>query len=213
MKWKLLSALILSSLLLVSFVFIAKASDSGFLFPSSAANDATVGTIDWLNPTHAETDDSSTDTTCAVRGSGGTTDNSARLFIGGVVAGNDLKTGASLGGGTSRTYGGATELWGLTPSVAQINATDFGFGWSITGNLGVGKYLYVSTFGFAIPAGATINGIEVSVDYTDPAGTVLLDSISIKVYYTEAAAPTIVQSQVRIENGSVKINNGSIIMK
>ena len=56
-------------------------------------------------------------------------DNVVRLVVGGSVTGSDLADTVTLWPFTRTTnvYGGPTELWGLTPSVAQVNAATFGF--------------------------------------------------------------------------------------
>lgn len=60
----------------------------------------------------------------------GSADFSAKLVVGGVEVGANKATGTILlSGGSIITYGGATDLWTLTPTVAEINANDFGFAW------------------------------------------------------------------------------------
>jgi large repetitive protein len=91
---------------------------------------------------------------------GNVTDNSVRLFIGGVAAGDNK---AIVGNYTPNTpadvtYGGAADLWGLTPTPAQINAADFGVGYSFVAS-SVGEY-----------------GLNLTVDW-----------VTVTVYYTEAA--------------------------
>ena len=56
-------------------------------------------------------------------------DNSVRLVVGGSVAGSNLADAVTLWptARTAAVYGGPTELWGLTPTAAQVNAADFGF--------------------------------------------------------------------------------------
>lgn len=166
-------------------------------FPGTASNDATVGTIDWVDDNSTglslveliSANDGNTTHPTGVRITGGVTDTSARLFIGGSPAGDSKHLGTTFSTGV-RTYGGASDLWGLTPSVAQINASNFGFGISITGNGGTSKYLYVSNFGFSIPTGATIDGIEVDADVINTIGEPDFDYISIKVYYTASGTTT-----------------------
>lgn len=61
-------------------------------------------------------------------GSGVCEDNTVQLLIGGTATGDDNATaGAWPGSDATANYGGAADLWGLTPTAAQINATDFGF--------------------------------------------------------------------------------------
>lgn len=159
-------------------------ADTGHILPGTAVNDATVGTIDWVNPTEALTDNA-TNAIVSVHTVTAAIENSARLVIGGTVAGDNKSTGVTVTS-ADQTYGGAADLWGLTPTSAQINASDFGFAYSVTGNIGTSKYLMVTNFGFNIPVGATINGIEVFSNKLHNTATVKIDYISIKVYYTEA---------------------------
>lgn len=59
----------------------------------------------------------------------GTRDEQVRLVQGGTVGGNnkaDTVTVWPLNTDTIATYGGAADLWGLTWTPADINATDFG---------------------------------------------------------------------------------------
>jgi hypothetical protein len=55
-------------------------------------------------------------------------DSIVKLVIGGSVVGsNKADTSTTYpASDTVATYGGAADLWGLTPSVAEINASDFG---------------------------------------------------------------------------------------
>ncbi|KKL46711.1 hypothetical protein LCGC14_2342830, partial [marine sediment metagenome] len=129
-------------------------------------SDSSVGTVVWAQTTGALTDDDDYSTAAhadGVRVSGGVTDDTVRLFVGGSPVGDDKAFDSTFTSGV-RTYGGSSELWGLTPSVAQVNASDFGIGFSILGNAGTSEYLYVSNFGFNVPTGAIIDGIEVYMD-------------------------------------------------
>ena len=143
-----------------------------------------------------------------VRISGAVTESSIKLVIGGVVAGDNKSTGAGFTTGI-KTYGGATDLWGLTPTVAQINASNFGYAISLVGNGGTSKYLMVTNFGFTIPTGATINGVEVANDIENPAGAPRWDYIQIKVYYTEAPAVSETASTT-IRDGSIHVRDGNL---
>ena len=63
-------------------------------------------------------------------GTGGVCEDlNVRLLIAGVASGNDKATAGAWNSGSDAiiTYGGAADLWGLTPTVAQVNATNFGF--------------------------------------------------------------------------------------
>ena len=89
----------------------------------------------------------------------------AKLVIGGSVVGNNLASGTQLSNGqTSITYGGATELWGTSPTYSDINNSNFGFVFQIELN-GGGKFqpssMYVGNSGNY--------GVEVTVYYTEGA--------------------------------------------
>ena len=99
-------------------------------------------------------------------------DQSIKLVIGGAVVGTDHASGApwSETGYTSITYGGPTDLWGATPTPAQINANGAtGFGVAISGNISAitgahGGAIFVegTTYGTNLPV--------VTVYYTLPSG-------------------------------------------
>lgn len=85
-----------------------------------------------------------------------TVDNSVRLVVGGTITGDDKADAATKWpiADAYATYGGASTLWGLTPTVAQVNASDFGVVISAT----------------TTSDGATINAridhIRITIDYT-----------------------------------------------
>ncbi|MDB5387709.1 MAG: putative Ig protein [Planctomycetaceae bacterium] len=65
------------------------------------------------------------------------TDSVVQLVVGGVVVGSNLSTGDTWPtSATSVTYGSPTTLWGLTPSFANCNATDFGVVFAANGGMG-----------------------------------------------------------------------------
>lgn len=88
-------------------------------------------------------------------------DSTVRLIIGGSLSGdNKANTGISWPTtDTYTSYGGASDLWGLTPTVSDVNGSDFGI--AISGQI-------------TISGPASITG---SVDH-----------VRITVHYTEAAA-------------------------
>lgn len=197
----------LAILLIAAGYSYVQAADTGHLFADSAVNDAAVGTTDWLNPTNALTDNGSTDTTCGCRVSGGVTDWIVRLNKSGTPLGGDNKSlGTTFTTGV-RTYGGAADAWSLALTPTDINDTTFGVGISFVGNGGISKYLLVTDFDFAIPAGATINGIEVALDVINAAGNPSVDYVSMKVYYTEAVAPAATGA---VRAGSVQVRTGQV---
>jgi hypothetical protein len=122
-------------------------------------------------------------------------DKLVQLVVGGSLVGNN-KADESTAWGTSdavANYGSATDLWGLTPSRAQVVASDFGVEIRATKNTSItarqaridhititlhyttsetSDYLDVQNFGFDIPLGATINGMVVSIERKSTSGTV-----------------------------------------
>jgi hypothetical protein len=122
-------------------------------------------------------------------------DKLVQLVVGGSLVG-DSKADESTAWGTSdavANYGSATDLWGLTPSRAQVVASDFGVEIRATKNTSTtarqaridhititlhyttsetSDYLDVQNFGFDIPLGATINGMVVSIERKSTSGTV-----------------------------------------
>ena len=60
-------------------------------------------------------------------GTGSTHDESVKLIVGGVVVGDEKAiVGDWPTADAYATYGGAADLWGLAPSVAEVRAADFG---------------------------------------------------------------------------------------
>lgn len=67
-------------------------------------------------------------------------DSVVKLVIGGTVSGSNLADATNWpGSDTNKTYGGATTLWGLTPSVADVNGSGFGVVISVAWVSGIGK--------------------------------------------------------------------------
>lgn len=164
--------------------------DTGFLFPSTVVSDNSVGVNAWTSPGNASADDG-TPTSCVTHTStsSGNVDDIVRLVIGGSISGTDLSNEQSFTSAGNKTFGGATELWGLTPSYSDINASTFGVVLSVRNTFGgsqtPSQYLKATNFGFSIPTGATINGIEVLFDVNAAAtASVKIDSVQIKVYYS-----------------------------
>lgn len=104
----------------------------------------------------------------------------------GTIAGDNKSTGAGFPGTDAYTsYGGASDLWGQTWSVDDINASTFGPLFRITGDFSTSRYLYTANYGFSIPSGATIDGILLEVEKGITGTTARVDHIRITVYYTE----------------------------
>lgn len=92
---------------------------------------------------------------------GSVTDKLVQLLIGGALSGANRSKSASWKNSNPGwvTFGGPTDLWGLTPTVAQINASNFG----------VALQAHLSTpagSGSSAQALAGVNSIQVTVYYT-----------------------------------------------
>lgn len=162
-------------------------TSSGPNFPSTSADDATVGTKTWVNIGNITAEDGSvaycdvssatshylkaTDFGFAIpsgatidgimvewkmRGTSLVTVNSLKLVKGGSITGDEKSTGAYLPlTDTWVSYGGASDLWGLSWSYSDLNS---------------------SVFGAVLSA---------KRGYADSAGYVYCDAVRITVYYTE----------------------------
>ncbi len=136
-------------------------ASEGPLLPTAAANDATVGSIDWTNPTNALTNNgtyatvagANTSRYLALTGFGfasqtgvtdgitaraelskvnGGSESSIKLIVGGTITGNDKSTGALLNDAdTVHTYGGAADKWGVT-GLAPADVAASNFGFGIS---------------------------------------------------------------------------------
>ena len=91
-------------------------------------------------------------------------DAQVRLLQAGVVAGSDHRNGVAWPGNglyspVNAAYGGPTDLWGVTWTPAQINATGFGVAVSVA-SFGAGSVAYVPalslTVAYALPSGFTV---------------------------------------------------------
>ena len=114
-----------------------------------------------------------------------------KLIKSGLTAGtNQAGTSALPTSFTYLNYGGASSLWGTTLSDSNVNASGFGVAVAFVSAGGSGTaYLTATNFGFAIPSGATIDGVLVSVKCRTTGGNrPNVDHIRITVYYTEASS-------------------------
>lgn len=119
-------------------------------------------------------------------------DSGASLIVSGSRAGSSLSTGTSLAANTSvqaYVYGGATVLWGLSLSVANVNSSTFGFSFAASSAGGsTTNWINATGFGFSIPAGATIDGVSATVYWRQSATSgqrsIQVDYVSMTVYYT-----------------------------
>ncbi len=122
--------------------------------------------------------------------------NKVQLIVGGSATGDNKATGNVTSVNTYYNFGGASQLWGLTPDDTDINGADFGVRIKFVGTgHGLNSTTYsldLTDFDFTIPAGATIDGIQVDIKgkyvYAGFEGIVHIDHVRITVTYTEAAA-------------------------
>jgi hypothetical protein len=179
-------------------------SDTGWVSPGTAVNDASIGSYDWSAPSNVFSSNDayasytiSSDTDYGFSAS----DNAVRIVKGGSIGATD-KSSVDAWPSTeaSASYGGSSDLWGETWEASDINGSGFGLAISAVEDGYTSdetKYLKVTNFGFSIPTGALIEGIEVSVEKQavwDGGNTdfyIRIDHIQIKVYYTETDTPIV----------------------
>lgn len=145
-------------------------ADTGFLSPGTLADDSAVGTDAWANPTNAaSSNDVRAIASPTVSGSVFTVrDVNVKLVKGGTVSGdNKADTGTDWpSSDTDKTYGGAADLWGVTLTESDVEASDFGvvINAQFVEIAEQSHYLKATNFSASIPAGATIDGVEVVVE-------------------------------------------------
>jgi hypothetical protein len=171
-------------------------SSQGPLNAGTVADDSSVGTVAWSNPTNAQGAADTVYATIAVNGpmtghylkatnfgftipSGATingvvvefrrsdsngilTDGTIKLVKGGVVSGTNKSAGATWPtSDTWNSFGGTTDLWGLTLTDTDINSSTFGVVLSPT--------ISGLTSGFTP---AQVDAIRITVYYTASGGTI-----------------------------------------
>lgn len=182
-------------------------SDTGWKSPGTVVSDNAVGIKTWSNPSNAKVSDNNY-ANILWNPLGLLWDYTVKLVdeSGSVVGDNKSNVTELDSSDTYRVYGGSSDDWGGTWSDTDINDSDFGVVFQITeDDLGTpwifSEYLKATNFGFSIPSGATIDGIEVRVEQkvhivedSDPPPPeepvegyteAHVDHIQIRVYYTE----------------------------
>lgn len=164
---------------------------TGFQICGTAVNTDTGGSA-WSSPSQATADDGSITQTGLLGIFATIEDFTIQLIKGGTAQGdNNADTGTAWPTSLAkRTYGGAADLWSLSLSESDVEASNFGARVAAQGNSGESDALDCTNFGFSIPAGATIDGIEVRVDRqrtTEFNNIAQVDVVEINVHYTEAA--------------------------
>lgn len=173
----------------LTFPYILDPS-SGPNSPSNAENDSTVGFTPWQAEDDLGLAIAINDMVAAESylTSGTTFESSVKVVKGGIVSGTDKSTGAAIpNDDTYLSYGGNTDLWGLSWTTADINATGFGVAFSVIDNTADdSNYLKATHFGFSIPDGATIDGIFAEISAEREASGTWVNHMRITVYYTAA---------------------------
>lgn len=134
-------------------------------YSSTVTNDASAGSVAWTNPTNAQGNQTTVYALADMTNSG-SVENTIKLVKGGTISGNNKSTGASIPSTlTTVNYGGTSDLWGLTFTVTDVNASNFGVVFLVENPVAatVSNYLNAQNFGFSVPTGSTINGITCSI--------------------------------------------------
>jgi len=168
--------------------------------PGTVASDSSFGTTTWDNVNNTKLEDGNTASNTYFYSASGDAVYGyiAKLVINNSVTGDNL--GAEEAPPYSLTYesfGGSSQLWGNSLDSSKINGETFGFviSYKNYGATTYTEYLKTTNYGFSVPVGATIDGVEVRVkhkatpleygDYPE------VDHIQIRVYYTESTTPTV----------------------
>jgi hypothetical protein len=140
-------------------------SSAGPSSPGTLAQDTTVGSANWGTSSNAGSSDN---TYANVQFCSPTVkENSVKLIKGGTISGDDKSTNATLPtSDTYVSYGGASDMWGLSLVPSDINASNFGVGFSAKDSplIVTSYYLKATNFGFSIPSDATITGVKVEIE-------------------------------------------------
>lgn len=168
--------------------------DGGPNSPGTMADDATVGTVTWTSPDNTKVADAAYASFIPVGGEDtGQRDNIIKIVKSDGSIGSTNKAATLTNWSTSTsppyaTYGSSSDLWDETWTSTDINDVDFGIVLVAKGKgtVEISHYLKATNFGFAIPSGATINGINVEIKrrFNTTTGGGDVDHIRITVYYT-----------------------------
>jgi hypothetical protein len=98
---------------------------------------------------------------------GAVNDSSVKLVLGGTIQGTDKSAGAAWSATEGWvSFGSSSDKWGLTPTVAQVNASDFGAVLSCVGNASNNWK-------------PNVNACRITVYYTAAAADVLMAQICL----------------------------------
>lgn len=161
--------------------------DTGWVPAGAGADNAGMGTYAWSTPGNITADDTNYATAAMFRG---ISDHTVKLIVGGAVVGNNKSTSTALPA-TEATidYGGAADVWGATLNETNVEASDFGLAYAAQDIPPVPPvethYLFATTFGLTIPAGATIDGVEARIKRKAVAtSNAYVNTVWLKVTYT-----------------------------
>lgn len=151
------------------------------------------GFYEWLNLQDLLADDADTGTIGAYVAGVTHSYKVMRLLKDGTLSGTDKGTPlVSVDYTSPDSWGGSSDLWGNTLVKADVEDVDFGYALEYanqsTGN-SVSYRINASNFGFTLPAGATVTGIETRVSYAGFAGGggttgIALYEMEMRVHYT-----------------------------
>lgn len=230
MKRYFLSALSISLALVffAGWVYIAYANTAGPNLTTNGTNNAAIGTVAWSSPTNISACDSTNVAGTATQtshagsptGGGAPFDSTVELVnSSGTISGNNEAKNTTLPATTltNVNYGGTSDLWGETWTSSSVNSSNFGIVESLTGNAIstiVTNYLEAQGFGFTIPTGSTINGIQATFsEFYNPLVSTLatsVDCVTMTVTYT---LPPVPSPRVQIRTGRMVIHDGHIVVR
>lgn len=124
-------------------------------------------------------------------------DNEVLIVKAGTISGTNKGTNSPITTTEAySSYGGSSDLWGLSWTYSDINDSTFGVAFKVlTGGISgeVSHYLKATNFGFSIPSGEVIDGILaeikwVGAGYTTSTATISVNHVRITVYYSTGVA-------------------------
>lgn len=213
-----LIAILIIALGLVWFVSSVYASDTGAVSPGTMADDATIGTVSWINPNNAKVSDNIYTTA-----TNGAQVNATTHYLKATNFGFSVPTGATINGITAEFERKRESFTTATDNEIKIVKSDGSIGTTnkSTGATWSGTEAYVSFGGVADLWGETwtssdINdadfGVVISaIDKASPdSGQIEVDHIRITVTYT--VADTQQHVSMTIGNSNVVVGNSNILI-
>ena len=166
-------------------------ASSGPNSPATITTSDVDGNLDWTNPSNVTSSNNSYADTSGYSTGGTIGWNKVRLLVAGSETGSNKSDGETLSASdTYKSFGGASDTWSASPSVSQVNASNFGVRIQLTDggvDWGTTYYLDCTNFGFSLPS-ATVDGILVEIENKATGGIAYLDHVRMTVYYTEIVA-------------------------